>query len=151
MGRNLLFIVLCVAIIFVGIDVFKPIDKKDSVNLPKQKVKIQKPLVEYEEEPEELVVSEKPILIYFYTDWCGACKKFAPYWNSLVESYGDKYRCVKINAEAPKYRNVVRSFNIEGYPELFIYDKKNRKKEKLILVPNILINQLDNHYNRYYK
>jgi len=150
MGRNLLFIILCIAIVFVGIDVFKPIDKKETVGISKEKVKIQKPLVEYEEEPEEVVASEKPILIYFYTTWCGGCKKFSPYWDKLTREYSDKFTCLKINIEEPKYKKLARGFNIRSIPQVYIYDRANNRKIKL-RASTYMNPQLDEYYKKYYE
>ena len=150
MGRNLLFIILCVGIIFFGFDAFKPIEKRESDKISKQKVKIQKPLVEYEEEPEEVVASDKPVLIYFYTSWCGGCKKFSPYWDKLVSEYSDKYTCLKMDVDEQKYKKIANEFNIRTIPQVYIYDRASKRKVKL-RASTYMNPQLDEYYKKYYE
>lgn len=58
---------------------------------------------------DEVLKSDRPVLIDFYADWCGPCKAFAP----TLEKYADAHpevKVVKINVdESPKASNGIRS------------------------------------------
>lgn len=58
---------------------------------------------------EEVLKSEKPVLVDFYADWCGPCKMMAPIVHQLAESYADQMKIGKLNVDdalavAQKYR-----------------------------------------------
>lgn len=46
-----------------------------------------------------LQVSEKPVFVDFYADWCGPCKMLAPVLAELSEQYADKAVFVKVNVD----------------------------------------------------
>lgn len=48
---------------------------------------------------EEVIKSEKLVLVDFYADWCGPCKMSAPHIEALANEYLDKVKVVKINTE----------------------------------------------------
>lgn len=150
MGRNFLFVILCIGIVIFGIDAFKPIEVKEAAKITKQKVKIEKPVVQDEEELDEVVSSQKPVLIYFYTTWCGGCKRFSPYWDVLVNKYSDKFTCIKINVDDAKYKKLAREFNIRGIPQVYIYDRVRKKKISL-RVSTYMSPEIDKYYEKYYQ
>ena len=60
---------------------------------------------------EEVLASEKPVLIDFYADWCGPCKMMAPVVEKLAEEYEGRIKVGKVNVDeemelAQKYRVV---------------------------------------------
>lgn len=59
---------------------------------------------------------DKPILIDFYTEWCGACKRLDKdtYANAKVQESLKQFICVKIDAE--KHRDLSREYKISGFP-----------------------------------
>ncbi len=73
---------------------------------------------------EEAKKSEKPMLIMFYVDWCSYCRRYMPTFGEFANKYKDKYSFVTINCDNPEYKNMVKEFNILGFPTVFIVDKK---------------------------
>lgn len=58
---------------------------------------------------QEVLQSDKPVLVDFYADWCGPCKMMAPIVDQLAEELGDTIKIGKINIDddeetALKYR-----------------------------------------------
>ncbi|UCD54877.1 MAG: thioredoxin fold domain-containing protein [Candidatus Omnitrophota bacterium] len=61
-------------------------------------------------------LQKKPIMIYFYTDWCGWCEKLEreTYSDSKVSKLARKFISIKVNGD--RERDIVKKYNIRGYP-----------------------------------
>ncbi len=58
---------------------------------------------------EEVINSDKPVIVDFYADWCGPCKMMTPVVSQIAGEYVDKIKVCKVNidentATAMKYR-----------------------------------------------
>lgn len=157
MGRNFLLIVIVIACVILGFDIIKT----PSPSVEKSRGAVEDITSEdfswgeVDEDVEQEVIQEKvsvskPVLIYFYTTWCGSCRQFSPYWDKIVKEYGDKYTCLKINIDEPKYKKIAREFNINGIPQVYIYDKEKKKKTRL-KVTTYMNPELDQYYDKYLK
>ncbi len=65
---------------------------------------------------EAAIAQNKPILIDFYTEWCGWCKRLDKdtYANAKVIEAAKNFICVKIDAE--KEKQLTASYNVRGFP-----------------------------------
>ncbi|KAI1293631.1 Protein disulfide-isomerase A3 [Halotydeus destructor] len=79
---------------------------------------------------DELVTNtDADVLIEFYAPWCGHCKKLAPTWEELGQTFKDEsgIRIVKLDATA---NDVPPQFIVHGFPTIYFYpaDSKTPKK-----------------------
>lgn len=73
----------------------------------------------YEESPQAWnFLGEKPVLIDFYADWCGPCRKAAPILEEVYNEYADRITVYKIDTEAEKELQAV--FGVQSIPS-FLY------------------------------
>lgn len=77
---------------------------------------------------DKAVKLKKPMVVNFYVDWCGYCKRFAPVLEGLRKSYSSQYTFVLVKADDPANKNIVKKFDISGYPSLYLVNPKNNKK-----------------------
>ncbi len=77
---------------------------------------------------EEAQKSDKPMVVNFYVDWCGACRRFAPNFDKLRKEFEEKYNFVIVRTDDPQNTKIIRQFSIYSYPSVFIIDKKNDQK-----------------------
>ncbi|MEV6820716.1 thioredoxin [Nocardiopsis dassonvillei] len=68
---------------------------------------------------EEVLSSDKPVLVDFWADWCGPCKQMAPVLDKLAEEHGDKIEVVKINTD--QNPETPRSYNVLSLPTMNLY------------------------------
>ena len=66
-----------------------------------------------------LVTSDKTVLVDVYADWCGPCKKMAPFLDEIAQEMKSTVILVRIDADANK--DVVQQLGVEALPTLFIY------------------------------
>jgi len=80
---------------------------------------------------QEAQKSDKPMVINFYVDWCGACKRFAPLFDKYNKQYSSEYNFVIVKADCPKNKKFVRGFHIPGYPTVYLFNPEQDKKVRL--------------------
>ena len=71
---------------------------------------------------EELVLNaDKPVLVDFYTDWCGPCRVLSPTIEELAQDkkYSDKYYFYKVNVDYAN--NIAKEYNIMYIPTVIIF------------------------------
>lgn len=72
----------------------------------------------------QLLVSDKPILIDFYAEWCGPCRKMKPYFEEITKEMADKVKVIRIDGDANQA--LMKEMDIDALPTLFLY--KNKKQ-----------------------
>ncbi len=61
-------------------------------------------------------LGNKPVIIDFYADWCGYCRKIAPILENLAIEYAGKIIVYKVNTDEEK--ELAEKFNIRSLPTL---------------------------------
>ncbi len=92
---------------------------------------------------------DKPMLVLFYVDWCSYCRRFMPIFGKFADKYKDKYSFVAINCDNPENKNMIKEFNIMGFPSVFVVDKKFDLKFTIqmasMLYESVLTDELDGY------
>lgn len=68
---------------------------------------------------EDLIKSEKPLLVDFYATWCGPCKMMHPILEELAGKVGEKARIIKIDID--KNQQLAQVYNVRSVPTLMIF------------------------------
>lgn len=77
------------------------------------------------EEFDKLLNSNEKILVNFYADWCGPCKKMAPYLKKMQAEKGAIVKIIRLNADVNK--TLVSEMKIDELPTLLLYQNKKVK------------------------
>lgn len=68
---------------------------------------------------QELINSEKPILVDFFATWCGPCKAMNPILKEVAKTVGDTARIVQIDVD--KNRAVAQKMGIQSMPTFILF------------------------------
>lgn len=95
---------------------------------------------------QELIQSDRPVLIDFFATWCQPCKVQSSVLNSVKEQIGDKARIVKIDVD--QFPTIASENGVRGVPTLAIF--KNGEllwKESGVHDVNSLVGLLERYSN----
>ena len=69
--------------------------------------------------PQEVLQSQKPVLVDFWAPWCGPCQVMGPVINELAEGFQDKAVVGKVNVD--DYPQLAAQYGIQSIPTLIIF------------------------------
>lgn len=69
----------------------------------------------------EMIKGDTPVLVDFYTEWCGPCKMMVPILKKLKNRMGDEINIIKIDAE--KNPAAAIRYQVRGVPTLILFQK----------------------------
>lgn len=78
---------------------------------------------------EKALETKKPMIVFFYTDWCGFCQRFAPTFDKITKSSQIKknFAVAYVNCENPQNAKTVEEYGIEGFPTVFVVDENGKR------------------------
>ena len=68
---------------------------------------------------QEVLQSNRPVVVDFWAPWCAPCRMLAPVFEQLANQYGDKIKFVKVNVDENP-TSAIR-FNIQWIPTVMIF------------------------------
>ena len=75
-------------------------------------------------DPEIAFKNNKPTFLEFYAEWCEVCKEMAPKVLALKEEYEKDVNFVFLNVDNQKWDNYIRKFEVNGIPQVNLFDEK---------------------------
>ena len=67
----------------------------------------------------EILHSDKPVLLDFYADWCGPCKMLAPMLNEIAEESTGAFKVGKVNVD--EQMELAMRFQVSSIPMLVVF------------------------------
>ena len=96
---------------------------------------------------QEIINSERPVLIVFFATWCGPCKVQSSVLTTVKENVGDIARIVKIDVD--EYPAIAAEYGVRGVPTLAVFKNGDMLwKESGVHDVNTLTNLLQTFANK---
>ena len=71
----------------------------------------------------EVMHSDKPVLVDFYADWCGPCKMLSPVLHELAEEKADTLKIGKVNVD--EQMELAMRFQVSSIPMIVLFKDGN--------------------------
>jgi thioredoxin 1 len=78
---------------------------------------------------QEVMNSDKPVLVDFWAEWCGPCKALSPVLEEIAVEMNGKANIVKVNVDQAS--DLAQKYGIRGIPTL-IFFKNGEVKSTLV-------------------
>ncbi len=78
---------------------------------------------------DDVLKSDKPVLLDFWAEWCGPCKMIAPILDEIAGTYADRVRIAKLNID--ENPQTPPKFGIRGIPTLILFKNGTVEAQKV--------------------
>lgn len=67
----------------------------------------------------DVLGAEKPVIVDFWAEWCGPCRKLGPILDDISVQYADKVDVVKVDVDANPA--IAAEFGITSIPAVYLF------------------------------
>lgn len=68
---------------------------------------------------DEVLKSDKPVILDYWAEWCGPCKMIAPLLDELADEYAEKVTVAKINID--ENQETPQKYAVRGIPTIMVF------------------------------
>lgn len=93
---------------------------------------------------QDVINSDKPVLVDFSAEWCGPCKMMTPILKEAKDKLGDKATIIKVDVD--RNREAAEHFQIQGVPTLILFKNGQVKWRQSGVIPANTLIEIINQY-----
>jgi thioredoxin 1 len=68
---------------------------------------------------QDIISSEKPVLVDFFATWCGPCQTLGPILKEVKDNLGDRVSIIKIDVD--KNQALASTYQVRGVPTMLLF------------------------------
>lgn len=80
--------------------------------------------IQTEEKFNEVINSEKPVIIKFFADWCPDCKRLDMFIGDILEEFSN-YEWYEVNTD--EIKGIAEKYEVMGIPSILIFQDGEKK------------------------
>ena len=89
-------------------------------------------IFDFKKQTEWTFIGKRPVIVDFYADWCGPCKKLSPVIEHLAKKYAGKIDFYKVNID--EEQAIAQVFGIQSIPTIMFCGMKGKPMASMGLV-----------------
>jgi thioredoxin 1 len=86
---------------------------------------------------DQIIKSDKPVLVDFWAEWCGPCKMIGPVVEELASDYEGKAVVAKLNVD--ENPQVTARFGVRSIPTLLVFKNGQIVDKQIGAVPKSVL------------
>jgi len=79
---------------------------------------------------QEVVNSDKPVLVDFWAPWCGPCRALAPTIDKIATQFAGRVKVGKLNTD--EHGDMAAKYGISGIPQVLFFKGGDQPQERVV-------------------
>lgn len=88
---------------------------------------------------DEVLRSDKPVIVDFWAEWCGPCRMVGPVIDQIGEEYSDKVKVLKLDVE--NNPATAMKYGITSIPAIYVFKDGEVAKQTVGAKPKAALEQ----------